>query len=75
MILNWFAKYVYENRKSAGLTQKAFAMRLYLRFIRELEQDRPTAQVDKANQVFGVIGMLYTVGRSLMNEFINMCKR
>jgi y4mF family transcriptional regulator len=45
-------------RRTAGLTQAATARRtgVGLRFIRDLEQGKPTVQVDKVNQVLALFG-------------------
>ena len=42
--MNRIAEFIKTSRKSAGLTQEAFAMRsgLGLRFVRELEQGKET---------------------------------
>lgn len=49
---------VKELRQTAGLTQADTARRtgVGLRFIRELEQGKPTVQVDKVNQVLALFG-------------------
>ena len=49
--MNKIAQFVRENRKAAGLTQEEFAVRsgLGLRFVRELEQGKPTVRMDKVN--------------------------
>ncbi|MBI2439797.1 MAG: helix-turn-helix transcriptional regulator [Lentisphaerae bacterium] len=45
-------------RKQAGLTQAQMAQRsgVGLRFIRDLEQGKPTVRVDKVNQVLALFG-------------------
>lgn len=45
-------------RKAAGLTQIELADRagVGLRFIRELEQGKPTVRLDKVNQVLDLLG-------------------
>jgi len=45
-------------RQTAGLTQADTARRtgVGLRFIRDLEQGKPTVQVDKVNQVLALFG-------------------
>ncbi len=52
------AKEIIEMRKSAGLTQAEMAERagVGLRFVRELEQGKPTARMDKVNQVLAMFG-------------------
>ena len=47
-----------ELRKKAGLTQVELAKRsgVGLRFIRELEQGKTTARMDKVNQVLKLFG-------------------
>lgn len=45
-------------RKAAGLTQAALADRagVGLRFVRELEQGKPTVRLDKVRQVLDLLG-------------------
>ncbi|MCK5241356.1 helix-turn-helix transcriptional regulator [bacterium] len=52
------AKKVRELRKQAKLTQEEFALRcgIGLRFVRELERDKPTVRLDKVNQVLEFFG-------------------
>ena len=47
-----------EIRKTAGLTQAGLAERagVGLRFVRELEQGKPTVRLDKVNQVLALFG-------------------
>ena len=47
-----------ERRKKAGLTQAEMARRtgVGLRFVRDLEQGKPTVRVDKVNQVLALFG-------------------
>ncbi len=49
--MNQIAEFVKKSRKEAGLTQEEFAMRsgLGLRFVRDLEQGKPTLRMDKVN--------------------------
>ncbi len=49
--MNQIAEFVKKSRKEAGLTQEEFAMRsgLGLRFVRDLEQGKPTLRLDKVN--------------------------
>ena len=51
-------KEISEMRKAAGLTQAELARRagVGLRFVRELEQGKPTVRVDKVNQVLALFG-------------------
>lgn len=57
--MNRIAEFIKTNRKSAGLTQEAFAMRsgLGLRFVRELEQGKETVRMDKVNVALALFGM------------------
>lgn len=57
--MNTIGKYIKTERKKAGLTQEAFAMRsgLGLRFVRELEQGKETVRLDKVNQALAMFGM------------------
>lgn len=52
-------------RKDAGLTQAQLAKRagVGLRFIRELEQSKPTVRLDKVNQVLDLLGCELCVRR------------
>lgn len=65
MKTNKIAQYIKENRKAAGLTQKAFALRsgLGLRFVRELEQGKQTVRMDKVNVALAMFGMEAVPGR------------
>jgi y4mF family transcriptional regulator len=47
-----------ELRKKAGLTQAEMAKRtgVGLRFVRDVEQGKPTVRVDKVNQVLALFG-------------------
>lgn len=57
--MNSIADFVKKSRKEAGLTQEEFAMRsdLGLRFIRDLEQGKPTVRMDKVNITLEMFGM------------------
>lgn len=70
MIMNPIAKFIKENRKAAGLTQEEFALRsgLGLRFVRELEQGKPTVRMDKVNQALAMFGMEAVPGRKVTEE-------
>lgn len=63
--MNKIAEFIKTNRKAAGLTQEEFALRsgLGLRFIRELEQGKPTVRMDKVNQALSMFGMQAVPGR------------
>lgn len=56
--MNPIAEFVKKSRKEAGLTQEEFAMRsgLGLRFIRDLEQGKPTVRMDKVNVALEMFG-------------------
>ncbi len=53
---NRIGAFIKTQRKKAGLTQEEFAMRsnLGLRFVRELEQGKPTVQLDKVEQALAM---------------------
>ena len=53
------SKYVKEMRKKYHLTQIDLSEKsgVGLRFVRELEQGKPTLRIDKVNQVLGLFGM------------------
>ena len=63
--LNEFVK---KKRKEAGLTQKDLAEKagVGLRFVRELENAKPTLQINKINQVLMLFG--YEVGPVPLNR-------
>ncbi len=63
--MNKIAEFVKNNRKAAGLTQEEFAIRsgLGLRFVRELEQGKPTVRMDKVNIALAMFGMEAVPGR------------
>ena len=70
MNMNPIAEFIKENRKAAGLTQEEFALRsgLGLRFVRELEQGKPTVRMDKVNQALAMFGMEAVPGRKVNEE-------
>ncbi len=53
------SRYVKEKRKERGLTQVDLSEKsgVGLRFVRELEQGKPTLRLDKGNQVLSLFGM------------------
>jgi y4mF family transcriptional regulator len=52
------SQFVKKKRKALGLTQEKLADKagVGLRFLRELERDKPTLQLDKVNQVLFLFG-------------------
>ena len=52
------AQFLRQKRKVAGLTQIELAQKagVGLRFLREIEQGKPTLQMDKVNQVLMLFG-------------------
>ena len=68
--MNQIAEFIKTNRKAAGLTQEEFAMRsgLGLRFVRELEEGKPTVRLDKVNQALAMFGMEAVPGRQEEQE-------
>lgn len=62
--MNKIAEFIKEHRKSAGLTQREFAMRsgLGLRFIRDLEQGKETVRMDKVNQALAMFSATVVPG-------------
>ena len=66
--------YVQTERKKAGLTQPEFALRsgLGLRFIRDLEQGKPTVRLDKVNQALAMFGSMAVPGEK-PRERENQC--
>tara|TARA_R110002124_G_scaffold82664_7_gene216857 strand:+ start:23807 stop:24055 length:249 start_codon:yes stop_codon:yes gene_type:complete len=62
------SRFVKEKRKDLGLTQKELADKagVGLRFVRELERDKPSLQMDKVNQVLVLFG--FELGPVPMNR-------
>ena len=62
------AKFVKEKRRQAGMNQEdlSFAAGVGLRFVRELEQGKPTLKMDKVNQVLNLFG--YELGPIEVNR-------
>ena len=56
--MNNLSDFVKQKRKSTGLTQEDLSLKagVGLRFIRELEQGKPTLRMDKVNQVLSLFG-------------------
>ena len=67
--MNRISEFVKQNRKALGLTQEEFAVRsgLGLRFVRELEQGKPTVRMDKVNIALAMFGMEAVAGRKETN--------
>ena len=65
---NSLAQFVKEKRKQAGLKQEdlSFAAGVGLRFVRDLEQGKPTLRMDKVNQVLHLFG--YELGPIAANR-------
>ena len=59
------AKEIKEMRKAAGLTQAEVSKRagVGLRFVRELEQGKPTVRLDKVKQVLDLLGYKLCIRR------------
>ena len=62
------AAFIKEKRKMFNLTQIDLAEKsgVGLRFVRELEQGKPTLRLDKVNQVLALFG--HEVGAVLVNK-------
>lgn len=56
--MNPIVSFLKEKRKAAGLSQEdiAFKSGVGLRFVRDLEQGKPTVRLDKVNQVLALFG-------------------
>lgn len=55
---NKIVRFIKHRRKQLGMTQQDLADRagVGLRFIRDLEQGKPTVRLDKVNQVLALFG-------------------
>ena len=62
------SQFIKDKRKELGLTQEGLADKagVGLRFIRELERDKPSLQMDKVNQVLLLFG--YELGPIPLNR-------
>ncbi len=63
------AAFVKAKRKNLGLTQIILAEKagVGLRFVRDLEQEKPTLRLDKVNQVLDLFGSEVGVIRKVYN--------
>lgn len=63
------AAFVKAKRKNLGLTQVILAEKagVGLRFVRDLEQEKPTLRLDKVNQVLDLFGSEVSVIRKVYN--------
>ena len=70
--MNKIAQFVRESRKAAGLTQEEFAVRsgLGLRFVRELEQGKPTVRMDKVNIALHLEQALFMSKIAMLAHFL-----
>ncbi|MDP2453237.1 MULTISPECIES: helix-turn-helix transcriptional regulator [Kaistella] len=68
--MNNLSDFVKQKRKSTGLTQEDLSLKagVGLRFIRELEQGKPTLRMDKVNQVLSLFGHELTPTKIVNNE-------
>lgn len=68
--MNYLSDFVKQKRKSTGLTQEDLSLKagVGLRFIRELEQGKPTLRMDKVNQVLSLFGHELTPTKIVNNE-------
>ena len=68
--MNNLSDFVKQKRKSTGLTQEDLSLKagVGLRFIRELEQGKPTLRMDKVNQVLSLLGHELTPTKIVNNE-------
>lgn len=64
------SQFVKQRRKLLGLTQEdlSFKAGVGLRFVRELEQGKPSLQMDKVNQVLSLFGHELGPVKSEINE-------
>lgn len=70
MAISKLSENIKKLRKEYNLTQEDLAMKsgVGLRFVRELEQGKPTVRMDKVNQVLALFSMELGVVRSERNE-------
>lgn len=70
MAANNLSQCIKELRKEYNLTQEDLAMKsgVGLRFVRELEQGKPTVRMDKVNQVLALFSMELVPGQKERSE-------
>lgn len=70
MAANKLTQCIKELRKEYNLTQEDLAMKsgVGLRFVRELEQGKPTVRMDKVNQVLALFSMELVPARKERGE-------
>lgn len=69
--MNNFSAFVRFQRKKLGITQEELAAKagVGVRFIRELEQGKPTLQLNKVEQVLGMFGFQLSPARPRMDAY------
>ena len=68
------AVFVKAKRKNLGLTQIILAQRagVGLRFVRDLEQEKPTLRLDKVNQVLDLFGSGLGIKKPMCSPHIDL---
>lgn len=69
--MNNFSAFVRFQRKKLGMTQEELATKagVGLRFVRELEQGKPTLQLDKVEQVLHLFGFQLIAGKQRLDPY------
>jgi y4mF family transcriptional regulator len=69
--MNNFSAFIRFQRKKLGITQEELAAKagVGIRFIRELEQGKPTLQLDKVEQVLGLFGFQLSPSKQRMDAY------
>ena len=69
--MNNFSAFIRFQRKKLGITQEELATKagVGVRFIRELEQGKPTLRLDKVEQVLGLFGFQLSPSRQRIDAY------
>lgn len=69
--MNNFSAFIRYQRRKLGITQEELAAKagVGVRFIRELEQGKPTVQLDKVEQVLGLFGFQLSPSRLRIDAY------
>ena len=69
--MNNFSAFIRFQRKKLGITQEELAAKagVGVRFIRELEQGKPTLQLNKVEQVLGLFGFQLSPSRQRIDAY------
>lgn len=69
--MNNISSFIRFQRKKLGITQEELATKsgVGIRFVRDLEQGKPSVQLDKVEQVLGLFGFQLTPSRQTLDPY------